>query len=407
MVYEACGAVLANARHRDLRDTLRSTRTCRAISVSRSLGTFLRPPQPSTVTGPGLSRTSPGHRFRVANHSSSALPDRFPRYEPPLLGFAPTRRGIAAGCVSFEATARLPGLSRWSPTEAEAPNGHRDPSSPGVRCCLPLHRHILRASTPGASGCPGAPSGRRHHPSSLVPPSWFRTTSTVSSARGAAGLLHPAAGPEVRPRFAETRSHRLERRVARGRSASKSVGIRASLLATLLPFEEFPPFPAAPRHRGPIPPCRWIRPGEDAPFAFRCRSAGVTSAKVDTRLRGVAPKTGPLRPMPLQAPGSLVPSMGFCPLRGSTSPDSSWTYQGDPSPPRGLWAAGPWRSGESPRSSRGHPSRAFRPRPSRGVCPGGSFASPSLRMTRRTSMGFSTLKDRSELPPRQDFGAIG
>jgi len=78
MVYEACGAMLANARHRDLRDTLRSSRTSRAISVSRWLGSSLRPPQPSAVTGPGLSRTSPGHRFRVANHSSSALPDRFP-----------------------------------------------------------------------------------------------------------------------------------------------------------------------------------------------------------------------------------------------------------------------------------------------------------------------------------------
>jgi hypothetical protein len=40
--------------------------------------------------------------------------------------------------------------------------------------------------------------GRRHHPASLVPPSWFRTTSTVSSARRTAGLLHPAASPGVR-----------------------------------------------------------------------------------------------------------------------------------------------------------------------------------------------------------------
>jgi hypothetical protein len=40
--------------------------------------------------------------------------------------------------------------------------------------------------------------GRRHHPSSLVPSSSFLTTSTVSSARRTAGLLHPAAGPGVR-----------------------------------------------------------------------------------------------------------------------------------------------------------------------------------------------------------------
>jgi len=36
---------------------------------------------------------------------------------------------------------------------------------------------------------------RGFHPRSPVPPPWFRTTSTVSSAASVAGLLHPAADP--------------------------------------------------------------------------------------------------------------------------------------------------------------------------------------------------------------------
>jgi hypothetical protein len=108
--------------------------------------------------------------------------------------------------VSYEASARLPGLSRCGPTGAEAPTGHRGPASPGVRDLYsPLHRHILRASTPGpdASRRPKPAAPKSHGPTAppvqhLVPPSWFRTTSTAFSARRTAGLLHPATGPGVR-----------------------------------------------------------------------------------------------------------------------------------------------------------------------------------------------------------------
>jgi len=41
------------------------------------------------------------------------------------------------------------------------------------------------------------PSARRCQSSGPVPPAWFRTTSTVCSASGLAGVLQPAAGPGV------------------------------------------------------------------------------------------------------------------------------------------------------------------------------------------------------------------
>jgi hypothetical protein len=109
-----------------------------------SIGSLLRPPRPSTVTGPGPSRTSPGasqaggkarHRLSLIFH---------------LLRSVRTRAGPLAA----------------TPTRAEAPTGDRGPSSLGVRDLLPLHRHDFRASTPSAPSCPETPSGRRHHPSS-------------------------------------------------------------------------------------------------------------------------------------------------------------------------------------------------------------------------------------------------
>jgi hypothetical protein len=59
----------------------------------------------------------------------------------------------------------------------------------------PLHRHLHRASTP-ARWQPRFGQTATSHPDP-VPPSWFCTTWTASSARWAAGLLHPAADPGV------------------------------------------------------------------------------------------------------------------------------------------------------------------------------------------------------------------
>ena len=59
----------------------------------------------------------------------------------------------------------------------------------------PLHRHVSAASTPAGVA---ADLGPRSPDLGHVPPSWFRTTSTVSSATEGAGLLHPAASHGVR-----------------------------------------------------------------------------------------------------------------------------------------------------------------------------------------------------------------
>jgi len=61
-------------RRRDPREFLRATRMkpCRPRCAAR-LALCCCPPRPSAVTSPGPSRTSPGARFRVASHPSSAL----------------------------------------------------------------------------------------------------------------------------------------------------------------------------------------------------------------------------------------------------------------------------------------------------------------------------------------------
>ena len=94
------------------------------------------------------------------------------------------------------------------------------------RCASsPLHRHLDPASTPAPTrGSSLRPRGC--HPRSLVPSSWFLTTSTASSAVSSAGLLHPAANPGV---------HRV---VTRG--------------AGPYPSKNSSPT-AAPRHRGRCP----------------------------------------------------------------------------------------------------------------------------------------------------------
>jgi hypothetical protein len=146
-------------------------------------------PAPSPAFGchqPGPSRTSPGARFRVASHPSSAL-----RTVPETAaGRSPT-----ALLRSFRTR---PGPSRPE-SGAEAPSPTRTLPLLGFVTLLPLHRHIQRASTPSRSGLPRfslrADGTTRPAP---VPSSWFRTTSTAFSARRTVGLLHPTAGPGVR-----------------------------------------------------------------------------------------------------------------------------------------------------------------------------------------------------------------
>jgi hypothetical protein len=135
-------------------------------------------------------------------------------------------------------------------------------------CLAPLHRRTDPASTPAPTrGSSLRPRG--FHPRSLVPSSWFCTTSTVSSAVPAAGLLHPAAD--------------------------------LGFIALLPAMQDLPPeeFPADSRSASPrsLPPCRFFR-----------------------RLRGVAPSSGLVSTgCRCQLP-MIRSSLGFVPLQGRFVP---------------------------------------------------------------------------------------
>jgi hypothetical protein len=165
---------------------------------------------------------------------------------------------------------------------------------------MPLHRSNRVASTPG-TGLPRRLRNRRHHPSSSVPPAWFLTTSAAFSATRPAGLLHPAAGLEVR---------RVSRDLLPStRDASHPEAVRARDRG------EAGPFPATQSTLRRVPPARSRAvsprsvpsmpsgaPRVVAPPAPRCRSAEVTRSEGGPRLRGVAPRTGPWRPTPFRMP---------------------------------------------------------------------------------------------------------
>jgi hypothetical protein len=118
-------------------------------SASRSVGTSLRPPRPSTVTGPGPSRTWPGSASGC-KHPAVGL-----RFVATLLRSVRTFAGPLAAL----------------PNGTEAPTGaDRDPASPGVRNyrpstdvsnARPLPHRAALATRPGGSE---EPWDRRHHP---------------------------------------------------------------------------------------------------------------------------------------------------------------------------------------------------------------------------------------------------
>jgi hypothetical protein len=134
----------------DLRGLWSGAGQCQASMVSaasRRAGRWVLPcalRDPWTVTSPGPR----GHRRDVASgckHPSSAS------------GSLP---------LSFEASAQLPGPSRRIDRNRSSNRATGTLPLLGFVTCLPLHRHIQRASTPRNPSCPEIPSGRRHHPSS-------------------------------------------------------------------------------------------------------------------------------------------------------------------------------------------------------------------------------------------------
>jgi hypothetical protein len=114
-------------------------------------------PAPSPAFGchqPGPSRTSPGARFRVASHPSSAL-----RTVPETAGGpkpirTPTKLPHTAGSLAARVRSR-------------SSESDQDPSSLGVRdLAAPPPTHPTRVHSQPIRVAPGLPSGRRHHPSS-------------------------------------------------------------------------------------------------------------------------------------------------------------------------------------------------------------------------------------------------
>jgi hypothetical protein len=159
----------------------------------------------------------------------------------------------------------------------------------------PLHRHASAASTPAgvATGF-----GPRSPDLGHVPPSWFCTTSTVSSATEGAGLLHPAASHGVR-RVSRIRGrHRPEpmtvdgkRSPRRGSYPSKNPPRRQPYRVTtalaFLPLPDRRPT-GAPVHRSGPPHRTFDVPVASLRRGRRHRRAG-SKALLHRRVRSVPP----------------------------------------------------------------------------------------------------------------------
>jgi len=105
----------------------------------------------------------------------------------------------------------------------------------------PLRRLTVRASTPASSG--ELASVRRYHPTTLVPPSWFLTTSTAFSAR----RLRVCCTPLPALGFAAFREGTP--------GGPEGRRLSSSFPATgFVPFEGFPSSAAVPHHCGRCPP---------------------------------------------------------------------------------------------------------------------------------------------------------
>ena len=135
--------------------------------------------------------------------------------------FAPPWSGSRSSWLGSRATLPSHRVGRASSVSSAQPVHVTDdaPDTPPSTCTPSIHSRAVAKPRFG----PVATS----HPDP-VPPSWFRTTLTVSSARRVAGLLHPAADPGVHrvsadrlqadgglPRDARFPSRRCRRPVAR------------------------------------------------------------------------------------------------------------------------------------------------------------------------------------------------
>jgi hypothetical protein len=166
----------------------------------------------------------------------------------------------------------------------------------------PLHRHAREPSTP-ATMATSSLRPRGVHPRSPVPPSWFLTTSTVSSASRVAGLLHPAADPGV---------HRVSARgvpARRPRSSSASPRCRSN------PPKKSSP-KAATRHRARCPlavPCPTAAAPRLVPLPVPALSWWEDRER---RLRGLAPSSSLVKSPAVAGEWTTRSFLGFVPLQG-------------------------------------------------------------------------------------------
>jgi hypothetical protein len=182
------------------------------------------PPRPSTVTGPGPSRTCPRRRFRAANRTSSAL------HHP---------------CSLLRSVRTVPGLSR---------SEDRGPASPGVRCvAAPPPVTSIARPLPTASRCsrPVAVAPRSHGADGTTRPA---SRSDLVVSHHLAGLLRAKDRGLVASRCRSWGSPRCSRPAPSAptfdtaRAPTGCGGEAGQLPATLRPFEEFPPLPAVRCH---------------------------------------------------------------------------------------------------------------------------------------------------------------
>lgn len=118
-------------------------------------------------------------------------------------------RGLPLAARSLGSRRNLPmRTSHLRPTSEPSPFALADSTafSPGfVHTARYEYRTMCLFAPPSTSDAASTPTPTRgsslrprgFHPRSLVPSSWFLTTSTASSAVSSAGLLHPAANPGV------------------------------------------------------------------------------------------------------------------------------------------------------------------------------------------------------------------
>lgn len=237
------------------------------------------------------------------------------------------------------------------------------PASLGIRSKrVPRCRRLRCASTPSSK----LPSARRYHSTSHVPPSWFCTTATGSSAHQLPGLLHPGTGsrfaafPVRRPPLDTTRDPKVPARTYGRPKPSPLRSSHPSKKSSRLQPDDASPRPVAPspldlRLRSRTCLARLRRPSTSRP----CSAVGsVAPPTVASRMRPLLPWAlfpSRVRADPTDARPGASPHLAItCLDRRSTTPS--------PVPPRARIAAPRWFELSPACKALGASLHRFRPR---------------------------------------------